>query len=361
METREKPEKPQRGSAGSATARSAATDLALTSEPIRPDDRAKLEKLKRAKRRNLAKTSSKKTPPAKTPPAKTRQSASKSSSAPTRASQEKAKTKTPAASTTPAQSPKLKSAAKTGEAPASTKVRQPAAKAEVKAKAKAKARENAKPEKVDRILWLHARLLDHLDPIPERVATGVPRLFGGSLEHYQANVPPRKLIRWSFEMIQDRIPGSAFVDLDALRGRTVLEACRFPFQKIIGYAQGAENSEIAALNARQFPRSLMQCRDVDIVRGSSSRAGFPKSNLVVFSFRLAALETERRLLSKLVMHAKAGFETTLIAFDPLETVFLKENANLKAVPVPKRLKQRFQYLSPYPVLVFTVHAQGEIA
>ncbi len=80
------------------------------------------------------------------------------------------------------------------------------------------------------------------------------------------------------------LEGTAFVDLGAGMGRTLLMAARLPFRQAIGVEISPALCAIARDNLTSAPRTDFRCRDLRIVQADAAGYRFPRGDLVVYLF-----------------------------------------------------------------------------
>jgi tRNA A58 N-methylase Trm61 len=94
-----------------------------------------------------------------------------------------------------------------------------------------------------------------------------------------------------------------FVDCGSGKGRAVLLAATFPFQKVIGVEFSAELHAIAESNIRQCPAETKKCGQIDLVLMDVTDYELPESPLVIFLFN----PFEGPIMAGLVEKVKKSF------------------------------------------------------
>ncbi|MEZ5876305.1 MAG: hypothetical protein R3D43_00330 [Tepidamorphaceae bacterium] len=202
-----------------------------------------------------------------------------------------------------------------------------------------------------RMRRLHEILLDRLGRNPERVSTASHSGSGHGLAATE-RVSPRKVVNWALDLLPDEPKGYTFVDMGCGRGRVVLEASRRPFDKIIGIERDFGHYENAMLNLRHWPRSIMACRDVDIVYGNAATWKLPQSNLVVYLFDPFDEKTMFNLVSRLNHHVENGHKAAVIYLDATFTLPLRESPYFRQVIPLGMHRRKIETFSPYTLEVY---------
>jgi 16S rRNA G966 N2-methylase RsmD len=214
------------------------------------------------------------------------------------------------------------------------------------------------------LLNLHRHILDRIDAGPERVSTaGTTPLHGLKVvgpnpilgNDYRPS--PRHLIRWALDLLPEPAENLTFVDLGSGRGRVVLEAARRPFRRIVGIEFAETLYEDAVMNLRHWPRSLMACREVDLVLDDAATADLPQDDLVVYMFDPFAPRLMTRIAARLAEHGR-HHRLYVILVDPQETVTLRESAAFRRIAPAASAHRRLAWASPYDVQLYVVAPPG---
>lgn len=214
------------------------------------------------------------------------------------------------------------------------------------------------------LLALHRRVLDRIDAGPERVSTatetplrglsvvGPNRVLGND---YRPS--PRHVVRWALDLLPEPAADFTFVDLGSGRGRVVLEAARRPFRSIVGIEFAETLHEDATTNLRHWPRSLMACREVDLVLDDATTAALPDDDLVVYMFDPFAPRLMTRIAARLAEHGRRR-RLYVILVDPQDNVALRESAAFRRLTPPRDATRRLDFLSPFAVELYVVAQDG---
>lgn len=97
----------------------------------------------------------------------------------------------------------------------------------------------------------------------------------------------------------------AFVDMGSGKGRMLLIASEFPFQRVIGVELALELHEIAEQNILRFRSRNIRCRDVQAIHQDATEFEFPNQPLVLFLFNPFSAEILRPVVDRLVASLQA--------------------------------------------------------
>ena len=164
---------------------------------------------------------------------------------------------------------------------------------------------------------------------------------------------PRLVFKWAMEMLPEDVARYAFVDYGAGRGRALLMASHYPFEKITGAEIGAELFDACLLNTAQYPRSLMKCRDVECEHLSAMRLEDPDQETVFFlnnPFNQVMLE---RVIGKVTRSYKQDPRRIyVICVDINERALFEETGIFHEVAIPWRQRLKLAALSPYSIAIY---------
>ncbi|MBV9179852.1 MAG: class I SAM-dependent methyltransferase [Acidobacteria bacterium] len=75
-----------------------------------------------------------------------------------------------------------------------------------------------------------------------------------------------------------------FIDIGSGKGRALLLASEYPFERILGVELLPELNQIARENIRKFPRHLQRCSNIEARVEDATKISFPPQGLVIFLF-----------------------------------------------------------------------------
>ncbi|MEC9369341.1 MAG: class I SAM-dependent methyltransferase [Pseudomonadota bacterium] len=165
---------------------------------------------------------------------------------------------------------------------------------------------------------------------------------------------PRLVFDWAMSLVGGGLDRSIFIDYGAGRGRPLLMACRFPFEKAIGVEISEELTDDCRMNIAQFPRSRMLCRDVECICTDVANYTPPAQDAVHYLFdpfepevfaalldRMAAGNRVRRLASHIVtigMSTVSDGDIVAKGYEQIRPTW--------------RLRLKLALFSPYRIAVF---------
>jgi hypothetical protein len=137
------------------------------------------------------------------------------------------------------------------------------------------------------LIALHRRVLDRkIEPLffhpTVAPAEGVaPVAVPAEAERFEGPIPAR-VFDWLMSALPADLKDFAFVDFRAQRGRATLLAARRNFESITAYEYDAKRFDDLQMNVAQFPRSLMVCRKIDVIRGDRDGLSIPNQPAVLY-------------------------------------------------------------------------------
>ncbi|MCH8238524.1 MAG: hypothetical protein IIB62_00465 [Proteobacteria bacterium] len=164
---------------------------------------------------------------------------------------------------------------------------------------------------------------------------------------------PRLVFKWAMEAVAEPFARYAFVDYGAGRGRVLLLASHYPFEKITGAESAAELYDDCLLNIAQYPRSLMKCRDVECRHLSALRLDVPEEETVFFfnnPFNRSMLE---RVAGKILSSCeRAPRRCTVVCVDIGEHRLFAETGIFREITIPWRQRLKIAAFSPYSIAIY---------
>jgi hypothetical protein len=108
--------------------------------------------------------------------------------------------------------------------------------------------------------------------------------------------------------------GFTFVDLGSGRGRAVLQASHFNFQKAVGVEFAEELHRQAVENLRQYPKFRQKCEDIEFLRLDVREFEFPSVNTIIFIFDSFKADLLRTVIEKLKQSYLANPRTIYLVY-----------------------------------------------
>lgn len=229
----------------------------------------------------------------------------------------------------------------------------------------AKLKEHARPERLKQdyrefLHWLHRRVLDPpkeqlffaptQDPVPLSGLT----IIGNNREHGHDYRPtPCQLFEWTLAAIDYDLSKLTFVDYGAGKGRVMLLASEHPFAAVGGIEFAEELHDAATMNIQQYPRSRMQCRNVECVLEDASQVGAPDGEAVHYFFNPFSREVFAEVLNTLVVsYRQRPRRLYLILVDPVATDLVDNSGVFARIELPLHERLRIRLFSPYDVAIY---------
>jgi hypothetical protein len=109
-----------------------------------------------------------------------------------------------------------------------------------------------------------------------------------------------------------------FVDFGSGKGRALLTASRFPFNRIIGVEYDGHLNEAARRNVLHFPKSEKKCSSIDIICADAATFRIPPGPLVVFLYNPFGRPVMESVVNNvLVSYQQSPRRVIVIYFNPV--------------------------------------------
>lgn len=141
------------------------------------------------------------------------------------------------------------------------------------------------------------------------------QIEGPHREHgvrYQAVEPAR--VRRCIASLPIEFARFTYVDLGSGKGRSLLVASEFPFQRVIGVEFAIELHQIAEQNLKRFKSSARRCESVQSVCADAAEFDLPDSDLVLFLYNPFGAEVLARVLERLERSLEAHDRTVYVIY-----------------------------------------------
>lgn len=229
----------------------------------------------------------------------------------------------------------------------------------------AKLKEHARPERMKQdyrefLHWLHGRVLDppkeqlFFAPTQDPVSLSELTITGANREHGHDYRPtPCQLFEWTLAAIDYDLSKLTFVDYGAGKARVMLLASEHPFAAVGGVEFAAELHDAATMNIQQYPRSRMQCRNVECVLEDAALVGAPDGEAVHYFFNPFSREVFAEVLHNLVVsYRQRPRRLYLILIDPVATDLVDQSGVFTRLELPLQERLKVRLLSPYDVAIY---------
>ncbi|MCU1255945.1 MAG: hypothetical protein JWM83_2244 [Candidatus Angelobacter sp.] len=123
---------------------------------------------------------------------------------------------------------------------------------------------------------------------------------------------------WLFEQIMQAIPVDfskcTFIDLGSGKGRVLLMASDYPFQRIVGVEFMPELHRVAIKNVAGYSNDHQRCRHIEAVCLDARNFQFPSGPLVVYLFNPFSEPTFAQILENLRQSIEQALRPVYIAY-----------------------------------------------
>ncbi len=164
---------------------------------------------------------------------------------------------------------------------------------------------------------------------------------------------PRLVFEWAMDLLPGPVERHTFIDYGAGRGRVLLMASHFPFEKVTGAEIAEELANDCRLNIAQYPRSLMKCRDVECEHTSALRLPIPEGDIVFYlnnPFDRSMLE---RVIAQVVRSYKQDPRALYVVCVDIDADDLFTDTGVFVrIPPSMRQRLRIRAFSPYAIAVY---------
>lgn len=202
---------------------------------------------------------------------------------------------------------------------------------------------------IEKVLFVPTR--DHIK-LSELTIRSLMRLSG-----HAYRPTPAKVFEWAMTPLDGEVKRSIFVDIGAGRGRALLMASHYDFEKIIGVEFAEELHSDCLMNIAQYPRSRMRCRDVDCVLEDATHFEVPEQSAVFYFFD----PFEPQILEEVLMRIARAYglhqrPCHLVFVDPPDPAAMRRWSMFEPVAIDRMLALKIKLFSPYDIAVYRTRA-----
>lgn len=198
---------------------------------------------------------------------------------------------------------------------------------------------------IERVLFVPTR--DHIK-LSELSIRSLMRLSG-----HDYKPTPAKVFEWAMAPLAVEHERSLFVDIGAGRGRALLMASHYPFEKVRGVEFADELHADCQMNIAQYPRSRMQCRDVECELEDATHFDVPDQSAVFYFFDPFEPQILEEVLMRIARaHARHQRLCHLVFVDPPDPAAMRRWTMFEPVPIDKLLALKIKLFSPYDIAVY---------
>jgi len=154
------------------------------------------------------------------------------------------------------------------------------------------------------------------------------RLLGVFHSPYQATEPA--LFQEMLAALRIDFAEFVFVDLGSGKGRTLLMASDYPFQKIMGVELLPELNQIAQENLRKYSSPNQKCHTLESICGDACEFEFPAEPIVLYLFNPVSESGLARVIGNLERSLTANPRKALVLYhNPEHEVILARSPQLR--------------------------------
>ncbi len=110
---------------------------------------------------------------------------------------------------------------------------------------------------------------------------------------------PTRVTRWMLDHIGVEHGEFSFVDLGCGKGRVMLVAAQYPFQRVVGVDISPALTDIAQRNLASFPPRSLRCERVEVRNADATTFDFPDTNVLLHLYHPFSGEVTAAVLSRL--------------------------------------------------------------
>ncbi len=144
----------------------------------------------------------------------------------------------------------------------------------------------------------------------------------------------------------------SFVDLGCGKGRVLLVASTYPFQRVIGIEISQELSRIARENIARFPASARKS-DVQVQTIDAAAIRFPETNLLLHMYHPFGPELTRAVLRRLEESVRQEPRKVIVAYLLYDDAITMVDDAFAAFPWLKRQRYERSVLGHYNWLFYS--------
>ena len=177
-------------------------------------------------------------------------------------------------------------------------------------------------------------------------------------EHAILYMPsPERVTRWMLKALRIDHRRYSFLDLGCGKGRVLLIASTYPFQRVIGIEISQELSRIARENAKRFPASKRKT-EVEVQTTDASAMSFPNTNLLIHMYHPFGPELTRLVLRRLEESVRAQPRDVTVAYLLYDGAVEAVDDAFAAFPWLRRLRYERSVLGNYNWLFYANDVTG---
>lgn len=198
---------------------------------------------------------------------------------------------------------------------------------------------------IERVLFVPTR--DHIK-LSELSIRSLMRLSG-----HDYRPTPSKVFDWAMSSIVDDHKRSIFVDIGAGRGRVLLMASHYDFDKVVGVEFAEELHSDCLMNIAQYPRSRMSCRDVECELDDATHFEIPEQGAVYYFFDPFEPQILEEVLMRIARaHGQHQKLCHLVFVEPPDPALMRRWSMFEPVVLDRLLALKIKLFSPYDIAIY---------
>lgn len=164
---------------------------------------------------------------------------------------------------------------------------------------------------------------------------------------------PARVTRWMLDHVGIDHRRFSFVDLGCGKGRVLLVASEYPFQRIVGVEISVQLSEIARSNVERYRPRVRQCWNIDVQTIDATRVDFPETDLLVHLYHPFEAAVTSAVLSRLETSFRSRPRKVIVAYLLYASALESVEAVFAHFPWLKRRRYEQSVLGQYNWLVYS--------
>jgi predicted RNA methylase len=163
---------------------------------------------------------------------------------------------------------------------------------------------------------------------------------------------PERVTRWMLRTVRIDHRSYSFVDLGCGKGRVLLVASTYPFQRVIGVEISQGLSLIARDNVARFPTRRRRS-EIEVHTTDAATMDFPRTNLLVHMYHPFGSELTRAVLQRLEASMREAPREVRVAYLLYDSAAEEVGNVFAAFPWLRRLRYERSILGQYNWLLYS--------
>lgn len=164
---------------------------------------------------------------------------------------------------------------------------------------------------------------------------------------------PAPVTRWMLEHVSVDPREFTFVDLGCGKGRVVLMAAQYPFQRVLGVDISPTLTEVARRNVARFPARARRCEHLEVRNADVTTLDFPDSNLLLHFYHPFDIEVTSAVLARLESSLQSRPRRVVVAYLLYSGAVPEVRAGFARFPWLKETRYEHSLLGQYDWLFFS--------